>query len=265
MEGVSLWVVPSAADRRVRPRRGGRAVRAGRGQGLPPPDLLRHPGRGEAHLMPSLPPIRPEDEAVARALAAARRVRRARSTTPHDAARFDYLLRLGDDALILGQRLGEWCGHAPALEVDLSLANLALDLIGQATHFLNDAGEVRRARAATATRSPSTATCSISAIACWSSSPTATSPRPWRGSCSISTWQHMLFAAADRLDRPVPRANSPPRRSRKSPITASLRANGRSASATAPRRARGGWPTALDWCWRFVPELFEVDEIAARR
>ena len=35
--------------------------------------------------------------------------------------------------------MGEWCGHAPALEVDLSLANLALDLIGQATHLLGHA------------------------------------------------------------------------------------------------------------------------------
>lgn len=51
-----------------------------------------------------------------------------------------YALRLGDDSLILGQRLSEWCGHAPALEVDLSLANVALDQIGQATHFLNLAG-----------------------------------------------------------------------------------------------------------------------------
>lgn len=53
-----------------------------------------------------------------------------------------YALRLGDDSLILGQRLGEWCGHAPALEVDLSLANVALDQIGQATHFLNLAGAI---------------------------------------------------------------------------------------------------------------------------
>jgi ring-1,2-phenylacetyl-CoA epoxidase subunit PaaC len=53
-----------------------------------------------------------------------------------------YALRLGDDALILGQRLSEWCGRAPALEVDLSLANVALDLIGQATHFLNLAGAI---------------------------------------------------------------------------------------------------------------------------
>ena len=56
--------------------------------------------------------------------------------------RFEYLLRLGDDALVLGQRLSEWCGHAPSLEVDLSLANVALDLIGQATFFLGYAGEV---------------------------------------------------------------------------------------------------------------------------
>ncbi len=53
-----------------------------------------------------------------------------------------YALRLGDESLILGQRLGEWCGHAPALEVDLSLANVALDQIGQATHFLALAGDL---------------------------------------------------------------------------------------------------------------------------
>jgi ring-1,2-phenylacetyl-CoA epoxidase subunit PaaC len=55
---------------------------------------------------------------------------------------FTYALRLGDDSLILGQRLSEWCGHAPTIEVDLSLANVALDLIGQATHFLSYAGAV---------------------------------------------------------------------------------------------------------------------------
>ena len=50
-------------------------------------------------------------------------------------------LALGDDALILGQRLGEWCGHAPSVEVDLSLSNLALDLIGQATLLLGAIGD----------------------------------------------------------------------------------------------------------------------------
>jgi ring-1,2-phenylacetyl-CoA epoxidase subunit PaaC len=55
---------------------------------------------------------------------------------------FQYLLRLGDDSLILGQRLCEWSGSAPTIEVDLSLSNLALDLIGQATLFLEYAGEI---------------------------------------------------------------------------------------------------------------------------
>jgi ring-1,2-phenylacetyl-CoA epoxidase subunit PaaC len=47
-----------------------------------------------------------------------------------------YFLRLGDDRLVLGHRLSEWCGHAPILEEDIALANIALDLIGQATLLL---------------------------------------------------------------------------------------------------------------------------------
>jgi ring-1,2-phenylacetyl-CoA epoxidase subunit PaaC len=57
-------------------------------------------------------------------------------------ALFRYVLRLGDLSLVLGQRLGEWVGHAPALEEDLGLANIALDLIGQARLLLTYAGEV---------------------------------------------------------------------------------------------------------------------------
>ncbi|WP_114187139.1 1,2-phenylacetyl-CoA epoxidase subunit PaaC [Microvirga aerophila] len=58
------------------------------------------------------------------------------------AALFEYLLRLGDNALILGHRLSEWCGHSPALEEDLALSNVALDLIGQTQLWLNLAGDV---------------------------------------------------------------------------------------------------------------------------
>jgi len=54
----------------------------------------------------------------------------------------EYLLRLGDTCLILGQRLGEWCGHAPVLEEDIALANMALDLIGQTRALLTRAGEL---------------------------------------------------------------------------------------------------------------------------
>jgi ring-1,2-phenylacetyl-CoA epoxidase subunit PaaC len=52
-----------------------------------------------------------------------------------------YLLRLGDTCLILGQRLGQWCGHAPVLEEDIALSNMALDLIGQARALLTLAGQ----------------------------------------------------------------------------------------------------------------------------
>lgn len=55
---------------------------------------------------------------------------------------FEYLLRLGDDRLVLGHRMSEWCGHGPILEEDIALANIALDLIGQATLYLHLAGEV---------------------------------------------------------------------------------------------------------------------------
>lgn len=52
-----------------------------------------------------------------------------------------YALRLGDNGLVLSQRLGAWCGHAPELEIDLALANIGLDLLGQARNFLACAAE----------------------------------------------------------------------------------------------------------------------------
>src|SRR5262249_20056204 len=55
---------------------------------------------------------------------------------------FAYSLRLADDALVLGHRLSGWCGHAPVLEEDLALGNMALDLIGQARSLYAYAGEV---------------------------------------------------------------------------------------------------------------------------
>jgi ring-1,2-phenylacetyl-CoA epoxidase subunit PaaC len=56
-----------------------------------------------------------------------------------------YLLRIGDTALILGQRLAEWTGHAPVLEEDIALANMALDLIGQCRAVLTHAGALEGA------------------------------------------------------------------------------------------------------------------------
>ncbi len=60
-------------------------------------------------------------------------------------ALFEYLLRIGDDRLVLGHRLSEWCGHGPILEEDIALGNIALDLLGQATRALELAGETEGA------------------------------------------------------------------------------------------------------------------------
>ena len=53
-----------------------------------------------------------------------------------------YLLRIADTHLILAQRLAEWCGHAPVLEEDIALANMALDLVGQSRALLTRAGQL---------------------------------------------------------------------------------------------------------------------------
>ncbi len=80
-----------------------------------------------------------------------------------------YTLRRADDALVLGHRLSEWCGHAPSLEEDMALANIGLDLLGQARSLYAYAAEsrppgmTRMASPISATRR-NTATC-----CCWSS------------------------------------------------------------------------------------------------
>lgn len=54
-----------------------------------------------------------------------------------------FALRMGDNTLVLGHRVSEWCGHSPVLEEDIALANTALDLIGQTQFWLGLAGEVQ--------------------------------------------------------------------------------------------------------------------------
>ncbi|MFG2652872.1 1,2-phenylacetyl-CoA epoxidase subunit PaaC [Streptomyces sp. NPDC048436] len=62
-------------------------------------------------------------------------------TAPLSPTTFAAALALGDDALVLSHRLGEWAGHAPVLEEEVALANIALDLLGQARVLLSLAGD----------------------------------------------------------------------------------------------------------------------------
>lgn len=64
------------------------------------------------------------------------------ATAVDQAAFFDWLCRIGDNTLILGHRVSQWCGHAPALEEDIAISNTALDLIGQTQLWLELAGQV---------------------------------------------------------------------------------------------------------------------------
>ena len=159
-EGVSIWVVPADVDRRQQPGREGRVLRPGRRQDLPAPHLLRGARRRRAPVT------------------ADRAARSSASTV--DVA---YTLRLADDALVYAQRMGEWIAAAPQLEEDVALANIALDLLGQARSLLTYAGELegagrgrgrprlppRRARLPSTRRSSScpTATSASPSPGCW--------------------------------------------------------------------------------------------------
>ncbi len=59
-------------------------------------------------------------------------------------AKIQYLLHLGDNALIMGQRLGEWCGHGPVLEQDMAMTNISLDYIGRARLLFQYVAELQQ-------------------------------------------------------------------------------------------------------------------------
>ena len=208
-------------------------------------------------MAPSLPPIRPEDEAVAAKL----RPHGAFDPTgvePHLAARFDYLLRLGDDSLILGQRLSEWTGHGPVLEVDLSLANLSLDLIGQATHLLEEAGSAEgQGRDGDALAFHRDVLDFRNCLLV--EQPNGDFARTIARHLLFSTWQHMLFerltGSSDQFLREfAAKAVKEVAYHRELSAEWTIRL-GDGTEESAKRMADG-----LDWNWRFVPELFEVDE-----
>ena len=178
-----------------------------------------------------------------------------------DGARFDYLLRLGDDALVLGQRLGEWCGHAPAVEVDLSLANLALDLIGQATLALNAAGECEgegRDGDALAFRRDVLDFRNCLLV----EQPNGDFAQTIARQLLYSTWQHMLLQRlAQSSDEFLAQfaAKSVKEVAYHRELAEEWTERLGDGTEESARRMADG----LDWCWRFIPELFEVDDTLA--
>ena len=88
--------------------------------------------------MPSLTDVMTSDAELAQSPGI--RSMAAKGAAPENAF-VDWLCRMGDNCLILGHRVSEWCGHSPVLEEDIALANTALDLIGQTQLWLGLAGE----------------------------------------------------------------------------------------------------------------------------
>jgi len=174
----------------------------------------------------------------------------------------DYAQRLGDDALILGQRLGEWCGHAPNLEIDLALANFGLDLIGQAQHFLGYAGDVEGAgrdadRLAFRRDVLDFKNCLLV------EQPNGDFAQTIARQFLFSAWQELMFEAlASSSDETLAAVA----RKAVKEVAYHARFSGewvvRLGDGTDESRAK--MIAGLDWMWRFVDELFEMDEVAGR-
>jgi len=202
------------------------------------------------------------------------------ATVATDNVLVETLLRLGDDSLILGQRLGEWCGHAPSVEVDLSLANMGLDLIGQATHFLNAAGEAEgkgRSRGSDGSQ-PSEAMPGAwrprdgDALAfrrdvldfrnCWLvEQPNGDFAQTMARQFLFSTWQQLLFERlTDSADEII--AAIAAKAVKEVTYHAELASEWVIRLGDGTEESRRRMEAGLDWMWRFIPELFEMDAIA---
>lgn len=173
---------------------------------------------------------------------------------------FDYLLRLGDDSLILGQRLGEWCGHAPSVEVDLSLANMGLDLIGQATYFLNAAGEVEgKGRDGDALAFHRDV---LDFRNCWLvEQPNGDFAQTMARQFLFSTWQEMLFGHLTGSSEPRIAAVAA-KAVKEVRYHAELAAEWVIRLGDGTEESRRRMAEGLEWNWRFIPELFEMDAVA---
>jgi ring-1,2-phenylacetyl-CoA epoxidase subunit PaaC len=182
------------------------------------------------------------------------------ATQVQDEVLVETLLRLGDDSLILGQRLGEWCGHAPSVEVDLSLANMGLDLIGQATHFLGRAGGVEgKGRDGDCLAFHRDVLDFRNCLMV--EQPNGDFAQTMARQLLFSTWQEMLFGHLEGSSDAFI-ASVAAKAVKEVRYHAELSAEWVIRLGDGTDESRRRMAAGLDWNWRFIPELFEMDDIA---
>jgi ring-1,2-phenylacetyl-CoA epoxidase subunit PaaC len=172
-----------------------------------------------------------------------------------------YALRLGDDSLILGQRLGEWCGHAPALEVDLSLANVALDQVGQATHFLGLAGALEgkgRDGDALAFRRDVMDFTNCLLV----EQPNGDFAQTIARLFLFSHYQELLFTAL-MTSKDAQLAAIAAKAVKETAYHATLASDWVVRLGDGTEESRARMIAGLDWMWRFADELFAMDDVDA--
>lgn len=167
---------------------------------------------------------------------------------------YELATQLGDDALILGHRLSEWCGHAPTLEIDLALANIGLDLLGQAQFFLNLAGEAegsgRDADAlAYRRREGEFRNCLLV------EQPNGDFARTVARQFLFSSWQELLFQ--DLAEGGDPAIAAIAQKAAKEVVYhARFAAEWVIRLGDGTDESRRRMADGLEWCWRFTDELF---------
>ncbi len=176
-----------------------------------------------------------------------------------DTALFEYLVRLGDDSLILSQQLSGWCGHAPTLEVDLSVANIALDLLGQATLLLDYAGEVEgKGRDADKLAFGRDALKFRNCLLV--EQPNGDFAQTVARQFIFSTWQQLLYQGLSQSsDQQL--AGIAAKSLKEITYHADWAAEWVVRLGDGTDESRERMTNGLDWMWRFVGELFETDEV----
>ena len=208
--------------------------------------------------MPSLPTIQHDDIRAAERASHDGAIGDMHAVSRTD-AQVDYLLRLGDDSMVLAQRLAEWCGHAPSVEVDLSLANIGLDLIGQATLFLNYAGEFEGKgrdgdRLAFHRDVLAFRNCLLV------EQPNGDFAQTMARQYLFSTYSLLLFEALTRSsDARI--AEIAAKAVKEVTYHAELSADWVVRLGDGTEESRARMIAGFDWHWRFVDELFAMDEI----